>query len=105
MHAGLVVPPSAEALMRSRYSAFALGKSHYLKASWHSSTRPQFLDLPEGKHWLQLKLLEAREGEREAFVEFVARYRSGGSTEVLHEVSRFVKEAGRWLYVDGVIQN
>lgn len=90
--------------MRSRYSAFALGNAAYLMASWHPSTRPRSLDLPAGQQWLQLKIVAVREGEQVSFVEFVARSRSGGRTQVLHEVSRFVKETGRWIYVDGVIR-
>lgn len=91
--------------MRSRYSAFAMGDADYLMSSWHSSTRPRTLDLVAGQEWLQLKIIGSREGEEESFVEFIARSRVGGRTELLHEVSRFSKDAGRWFYVDGVIRD
>ena len=100
-HTGLRPAPTAEALMRSRYAAFALGKADYVHATWHASTRPVSAELPPGQEWVQLRLLEAKtEGDR-ATVEFFARWRNGGRTETLHEVSRFVREVGRWLYVDG----
>ena len=96
--------PSAEALMRSRYSAFVLGLEAYLLATWHSSTRPDQLDLAaEAKpQWLglEIKRHEAT-GPDSALVEFVARLKSAGRAQRLHEVSRFVREDGRWYYVDG----
>jgi SEC-C motif-containing protein len=95
--------PDAEALMRSRYSAFVLGLADYLLATWHPRTRPAALDAddPELK-WLGLQVkrhqpLDASHAE----VEFVARSKLGGRAHRLHERSRFVCEDGRWLYVDG----
>lgn len=97
--------PTAEALMRSRYSAYVLGLESYLRASWHASTRPQQVlgaDHAEVK-WLGLDVRRSGPlGEHEAFVEFVARSRlGGGRAERLHEISRFLREDGRWYYVDG----
>ena len=91
--------------MRSRYSAYVLGLETYLLATWHPTTRPATLDLTQDRQaakWLGLKLL-ANQGDGDtAFVEFVARYRVGGGSAVrLHERSRFVREAGRWYYIDG----
>lgn len=100
-HAGSPAP-TAEALMRSRYSAFALGRSDYILASWHPSTRPADLDEDgPAPRWIGLKVLaHSTEGEA-ASVEFVATGRVGGRAQRLHEKSRFVFEDGRWYYVDG----
>jgi len=93
--------PSAERLMRSRYSAFVLGNVPYLLATWHASTRPAELELEPAK-WLGLELRHhALNGPEAAEVEFVARFRAGGRAVRQHERSRFVREGGRWFYVDG----
>jgi SEC-C motif-containing protein len=99
--------PSAEALMRSRYTAYTLLKEDYLLASWHPSTRPTALGLAEETltKWLGLEVKRhAQQDTEHATVEFVARYKVSGRAHRLHEVSRFVQEAGRWFYVDGDIQ-
>ena len=97
--------PDAESLMRSRYSAFVLGRVEYLAASWHTSTRPADLTLEEGVKWLGLDVRSHRVIDADhAEVEFVARSRVGGKGQRLHERSRFVREAGRWFYVDGEIR-
>jgi SEC-C motif-containing protein len=94
--------PDAEALMRSRYSAFVLGRVAYLQASWHASTRPADLALEPGVKWLGLEVRRHRTIDTDhAEVEFVARSRVGGRGQRLHETSRFVREGGRWFYVDG----
>ncbi|OGB94335.1 MAG: hypothetical protein A3G82_14915 [Burkholderiales bacterium RIFCSPLOWO2_12_FULL_67_210] len=94
--------PDAESLMRSRYSAFALGRVDHLAASWHASTRPADLTLEEGVKWLGLDVRSHRVIDADhAEVEFVARSRVAGRGQRLHERSRFVREAGRWFYVDG----
>lgn len=107
-HDGTSPAPSAEALMRSRYSAFVLGNATYLLHSWHASTRPATLDLKDDPtRWLGLKILAHSGGgpdEREGTVEFVARYKAGGKAGRLHEVSRFVREEGQWYYLDGDIR-
>ena len=95
--------PSAEALMRSRYSAFVKQRGEYLLATWHPTTRPPSLDFEPGTHWLGLSVKSARDmAPDRAEVEFIARYRVGGGSAVrMHERSRFVRDGGRWLYVDG----
>lgn len=94
--------PDAEHLMRSRYSAFALGRVDYLRASWHPSTRPADLTLDPGVKWLGLDVRRHHAIDNDhAEVEFVARSRVGGRGQRLHETSRFVREDGRWFYVDG----
>ncbi len=94
--------PDAESLMRSRYTAFVLERGDYLQATWHASTRPSTMDFEPGTKWLGLDVRSHRTtGDDRAEVEFVARYRIGGRAVRLHETSRFVREQGRWFYVDG----
>jgi SEC-C motif-containing protein len=104
-HAGAqhLQAPDAEALMRSRYAAFVLGLNHYLLMTWHPSTRPPELEPPEpGLKWLGLEVRRhVPVDDTHATVEFVARSKLGGRAHRLHETSRFVKEEGRWFYVDG----
>ncbi|MGE5468757.1 MAG: YchJ family protein [Ignavibacteria bacterium] len=103
LHSGTPAP-DAEALMRSRYSAYVLGRADYLLATWHASTRPASLDLTEEPRpkWLGLEVQRFEQtGADTAIVEFVARCRIGGRAQRLHETSRFVREDGRWYYVDG----
>lgn len=90
--------------MRSRYSAYVVGNEPYLLATWHATTRPGSLELDrDGKtKWLGLEVRnQTPVGENAATVEFVARYRISGRASRLHETSRFVREDGRWYYVDG----
>ena len=95
--------PTAEALMRSRYSAFVLDRIEYLLATWHARARPAGLDLNEpGLTWLGLELRRHTIVDADhATVEFVARSKLAGRARRLHEISRFVREDGRWFYVDG----
>ncbi|MCG2591586.1 hypothetical protein LZ009_02160 [Ramlibacter sp. XY19] len=94
--------PDAEALMRSRYSAFVLEDAGYLLATWHASTRPRELTFEAGLKWLGLEVRDARQQDADhAEVEFVARSRLAGRGQRLHERSRFVREGGRWYYLDG----
>jgi SEC-C motif-containing protein len=105
-HAGAPAP-DAEALMRSRYCAYVQQREDYLLATWHPSTRPAALDLHAGPAptWLGLELRAHRvQDAQHATVEFVARSRlGGGRAQRLHETSRFVREDGRWYYVDGAL--
>ncbi|MGD9775073.1 YchJ family protein [Diaphorobacter sp.] len=102
--------PDAQSLMRSRYSAFVLQRREYLLATWHASQRPDTLEFEPAAHWLGLAVRSHRVLDADhAEVEFVARYRAsgpgaGGRAQRLHERSRFVREAGRWFYVDGDIR-
>jgi len=96
-------PADAEALMRSRYAAYVALDREWLLATWHASTRPAALELDPAIKWLGLEVKEHRRlDEDHAEVEFVARLRvGGGRAQRLHERSRFVREGGRWYYVDG----
>lgn len=95
--------PDAEALMRSRYTAFVLERADYLLATWHASHRPPAIEFDPAVKWLGLDVHQHRPlDDSHAEVEFVARQKSPGSPAVrLHERSRFVCELGRWYYVDG----
>lgn len=96
---------TAEALMRSRYTAFVLGDTEYLLRSWHPRTRPEHIHLGSlRQRWLGLAIKHCEAGSAadiEGVVEFVARSKVDGKAERLHERSRFLKVAGRWYYVDG----
>jgi SEC-C motif-containing protein len=98
---------TAEALMRSRYCAYVLRREDYLLATWHASTRPVSLDLAVEvpPKWLGLDIRRHEQGDADhAIVEFVARYKINGRAHRLHEASRFVREDGRWYYVDGEVR-
>jgi len=96
--------PTAEALMRSRYSAYVLLREDYLLATWHASTRPTELGLAgeAPTKWLGLDVRRHEQADADhALVEFVARHKINGRAHRLQEASRFVRENGRWFYVDG----
>jgi SEC-C motif domain protein len=97
-----LMAPSAEALMRSRYCAYALGLSAYLQDTWHPRTRPTTMaPPPPGLRWIGLEVRRHTTIDADhATVEFVARNKLGGRAERLHEISRFERVHGRWLYVD-----
>ena len=91
--------------MRSRYSAYVVGLINYLLATWHPSTAPGELELAPIK-WLGLEVRHTEAGGDAGIVEFVARLRdSSGRAQRLHETSRFVRQDGRWYYIDGQIMN
>ena len=104
LHGGETIAATAEQLMRSRFSAFAVGDATYLRETWHPSTRPAELSLDAGLRWYRLDILARTRGglaDVEGTVEFRAHYR-GDESGALHEVSRFVRQQGRWWYLDGV---
>jgi SEC-C motif-containing protein len=77
----------------------------YLLATWHASRRPESLTLEAGAKWLGLEIRQHRmTGEHSAEVEFIARFRVAGRAVRQHEISRFVREAGRWYYLDGQVR-
>lgn len=95
--------PDAESLMRSRYCAFVLEREAYLLKTWHTSHRPANMEFDPGVKWLGLDVRSHTEQDTvHAQVEFVARQKpASGAAVRLHEHSRFVRECGQWLYVDG----
>lgn len=103
-HTGSARPSTAEQLMRSRYSAFAVGDEAYLRATWAPDTRPAVIDLDPGTRWTGLEILTRFQGgpfDQRGVVEFRAHYRGADGSGVVHERSRFRRENGAWLYVDG----
>jgi SEC-C motif domain protein len=107
LHEGAVAD-TAEQLMRSRYSAYVLKREDYLLATWHPDTRPSHLGLAAQQpapSWLGLSIKRHESTGDDAVVEFVARLRyGGGRAERMHEISRFVREQGRWFYIDGELK-
>ncbi|TXG91719.1 hypothetical protein DW322_17900 [Rhodococcus rhodnii] len=104
LHRGERRAPSAEALMRSRYTAFAIGDAGHLVRSWHPSTAPEHVDLDPEEQWDRLEIVATTGGgpfDSEGTVTFRAHHHRGGRAGVLAEHSRFVREDGRWLYLDG----
>lgn len=89
--------------MRSRYSAYALGLHDYLYATWHPRTRPPpgSLEQDRSSRWLGLEVRRHQQQGDEATVEFIARCRIGSRAQRMHEISRFLREDGRWFYLDG----
>lgn len=103
-HDGSVPAPTAETLMRSRFTAFARGDVAYLLATWHPTTRPRTLDLDDDREWVRLDIVDTLGGGPFADtgeVEFRAHYR-GPVRGVQHERSRFAKLRGRWFYLGAV---
>ncbi|MFD1720723.1 YchJ family protein [Amnibacterium endophyticum] len=104
LHAGSAAA-TAEALMRSRYSAFALGLAPYLLATWAPAARPDRLDLDASLRWRRLQIVDTARGAESddtGVVEFRAAYRGPDGHGLLHERSRFSRDdAGRWVYADG----
>jgi SEC-C motif-containing protein len=97
--------PTAERLMRSRFTAFALGEADYLLDSWHPTTRPRRIELDPDQRWLFLEVLDITAGgplDSEGVVEFRAHFTAAGHRGELHERSRFVRVDGRWVYLDGM---
>ncbi|GAA2360336.1 YchJ family protein [Saccharopolyspora halophila] len=104
LHAGEKRAASAEQLMRSRYTAFAVGDAEYLLATWHPCTRPAELDLDDEQRWIGLEILEHTGGgpfDDRGTVRFRAHYRLRGENHAVSEHSRFAREDGQWYYVDG----
>ncbi|MEW2460460.1 YchJ family protein [Microbacterium sp. K41] len=98
--------PTAERLMRSRYTAFSREDAAYLLRTWHPSTRPRDVEFDRGLEWRRLLIVDRVAGgpfDRDGVVEFEAFWRHGAERGSLRERSRFVREGRTWLYVDGVI--
>ncbi|MGW0119383.1 YchJ family protein [Streptomyces sp. NPDC003327] len=96
--------PTAELLMRSRYSAFVVRDEAYLLRTWAPETRPGGVDFDPALRWSGLEIRETGEGtafHQRGTVTFVARYVHGGEPGALHERSRFVRHEGAWVYVNG----
>lgn len=118
------LPPTAEALMRSRYSAFSTGNVDYILATQQMPSRLANSPAIERVHlqksvnstqWLHLIVVSTQKGQakdKTGVVEFVAVYRpklllemgtdtQARSLQQMHERSRFIKQADQWLYTEG----
>jgi len=116
---GKAAAPTAEALMRSRYTAYSEGNVDYLIATLHPKSRqeddrPALLQSIHNTRWIGLTVIKTQKGQaqdKRGIVEFVALYQpvqmkdlqNISAVNQLHERSRFVQERGQWFYVDGDI--
>lgn len=100
------LPEHPEQLMRSRYTAYVFNNTEYLQTTWHKHTRREQIQLDSGIDWVSLEIID-RQGNQldnnEGWVEFVAKFKNNDCLQSLHERSRFLREDGRWFYVDGHI--
>ncbi|CCK75214.1 conserved hypothetical protein [Oleispira antarctica RB-8] len=103
LHQG-VPASSAEALMRSRFSGFALQLNNYLRMSWHPNTRPEQLELEPGTYWRRLEILSASNDAQQGQVHFKAYYQEHQQWHLLEETSKFVFENDHWFYHSGNYQ-
>ncbi len=105
--AGAKPAPTAETLMRSRYTAYVVGDVDYLLRSWHPNTRPAELELDPAQRWLFLEIVGTQRGgpfDDNGTVEFIAHYKLDGVRDAMHELSTFVRVDGAWVYLDGTFQ-
>jgi len=99
--------PTAARLMRSRYTAFFVGDADHLSRSWHPRTRPGAIEIDDEVRWTGLKILKVEAGgpdDADGVVEFSASWSDGTGSGLLHERSRFVRQRGRWWYLDGEVR-
>ncbi len=101
LHRGSAQAATPEELMRSRYTAYAIGATDHLFATWHPRTRPDDVTADPDLVWTGLEVHASGQEEDHGWVEFTARYETPSGPGALHEHSRFERRAGRWLYVDG----
>ncbi|MGI5479731.1 YchJ family protein [Streptomyces lavendofoliae] len=103
-HSGEALAPTAELLMRSRYSAFVAGDEPYLLRTWAPATRPAAVDFDPAMRWTGLEIVATTDGtlfHTTGTVTFVARYTHRGEPGAMREHSRFERAGGAWVYVDG----
>lgn len=103
--AGELLAPDAQALMRSRYTAYTLEDEAYLKKTWYPTKRPAQLPKQEQIKWVGLTVLSHQQNQQAATVEFIAQFKVNGRANKMRETSRFVFEDGQWFYLDGDVLN
>ena len=90
--------------MRSRFTAFQLRNPGYLKVTWDPVKRPKQLGFDQDERtWSSLEVVKTiggGEADERGVVEFKAKYELGEDTYLFHEISRFIRQDGRWLYLD-----
>ena len=108
LHSGQYKAVTAEQLMRSRYTAYAMGKARYLIDTWDKSMLTENVNLSEGQvEWSRLEIVSRKMGgsrDRKGLVEFKAYFQFNGEEHEMHETSRFRKVDDRWVYVDGLVK-
>jgi SEC-C motif-containing protein len=101
--------PTAEILMRSRYTAYALHNSEYLLKTWDPNKRPRTIDFSKDQsEWQRLEIISTQKGQAKdskGLVEFNAYYFLDGKQHILKEISRFKKQRGTWFYLDGAVRS
>jgi SEC-C motif-containing protein len=95
--------PTAESLMRSRYTGYTFGRLDYIEKTMRGEALQHFNRQAvekslEATTWLELTVLKAEERGEEATVSFLARFKDKGEEEVMHETSQFKKIEGKWYY-------
>jgi len=109
LHTGEKSALSAEALMRSRFTAYAMRNAEYLLNTWEASTRPAAIDFSkETGEWQRLEIIMTKKGlakDSKGVVEFKAYFTQDGQEQVMNEISRFVKAQNRWFYLDGKVKS
>ncbi|NOQ64843.1 MAG: YchJ family protein [Methyloprofundus sp.] len=109
LHAGAVHATSAESLMRSRFTAYAMHNADYLLSSWDTETRPATVDFSNDTgEWTCLEIIATKKGgakDKKGIVEFKAYFTLDGEQRVMNEISRFVKKQNRWYYLDGKVKS
>lgn len=109
LHDGEKYALTAEQLMRSRYTAFAMNNADYIKQTWDKHTCPDSVDFANDvTQWERLEIVETKKGgveDNKGLVHFKAYYTQHGKQQVLNEISRFVKNSSRWYYLDGTVKS
>ncbi len=107
-HDNLALPQTAEQLMRSRFTAYAMRNVEYLLSSWDKTKRPDTIDFSkDNSTWTRLEIVSTKKGtekDSKGIVEFKAYYLLEDEEYVMHEISRFKKMEGVWFYLDGVVK-
>ena len=102
-------PDTAENLMRSRFAAYAMRNSEYLLKTWDTGKRPEEINFSkEDVVWTKLEIVSTKKGsasDSKGLVEFKAYYESENEEYVMKEMSRFKKQAGQWMYMDGLVSS
>lgn len=102
-------PQTAEALMRSRFTAFARRDEAYILKTWDAEKRPPRVNFSkQSAEWIRLEIVNVKKGgknETKGIVQFKAFYREADVDHTLKETSRFRKIQGRWYYLDGVVNS
>ena len=108
-HSGAISAPTAEALMRSRFTAFAMHNTSYLLKTWEVSKRPADIDFSKDvAEWQRLEIINTKKGgakDSKGLVEFKAFYLLDGEEHVMNEISRFRRLGRQWLYLDGAVKS